>query len=75
MNDELFEKLAGLTTHDIDDWRKQRARDRAHKALSRRRRYDSIGKTWSRYLEPALVTSLSVVYLAWALQRVYFLVV
>jgi RNA polymerase sigma-70 factor (ECF subfamily) len=41
----------------------------------RQRRYSSIGKTWSRYLEPALVASLSMVYLAWALQRVYFLTV
>jgi hypothetical protein len=75
MNDELFEKLAGLTTHDIDGWRKQRTRKRAHKVLLRRRRHDSIGRTWSRYLEPVLVTGLSMVYLAWALQRVYFLVV
>ncbi len=72
-NDDLLEQLAGLSVHDVDGWRKQRIRDRAHKLLKRQRRLGNVGKAYSRYLEPALVGSLAIGYLAWALQQVYFL--
>jgi len=75
MKDEMFEKLAALPAHDIDDWRRERTRARAHRVLQRQRRFPAIGRTWSRYLEPALVGGLAMVYLAWTIQRVYFLVV
>ena len=74
MNDELLAKLAALPEHDIDDWRRERTRTRAHRALLRRRRLAAADRTWSRYLEPALVSGLSVAYLAWAIQKVYFLI-
>lgn len=75
MNDELLAKLATLPAHDVDDWRRERTRTRAHRLLLRQRRLAAVGRTWSRYLEPALVGSLSVAYLAWTIQRVYFLIV
>jgi len=71
--DELFGQLAALSVHDVDDWRKHKTRQRSHKVLARQRRLAGLGRTWSRYLEPALVGSLTLVYLAWALQQVYLL--
>jgi hypothetical protein len=71
--DELLTALAGLPVHDVDSWRSLMTRDRAQAVLARRRRWSNIGRAYSRYLEPALVGSLSIVYLAWALQRVYLL--
>lgn len=73
--DELLDALAGLSVHDVDSWRSQRTRERARAILARQHRWSGVGRAYSRYLEPALVGSLAMVYLAWALQKVYFLIV
>jgi hypothetical protein len=73
--DELLTALAGLSVHDVDSWRSQKTRERAQAVLARQRRWSNIERAYSRYLEPALVGSLAMVYLAWALHQVYLLTV
>lgn len=66
------EEAAGVLELKPDALRKRLSR--AQKVLERQRRFSTIGKTYSHYLEPALVGSLTIVYLAWAIQRVYLII-
>jgi len=70
-DDDPFERLAALPAHDIDAYRADQIRRRAHAALDEARR---ASPGWAAALQlfhtrvaPAAVAVLSVAYLGWAL--------
>ena len=81
VTDELLQRVADLTVHDIDDLRRERIRRRAKTVLTQRcqdarRSADSIstqGGFSARYLEPALVSAFSIMVLAWTIERTLFI--
>lgn len=77
MTDERPENLEGIVSdasegdlralgeHDIDSWRRENIRRRAHHALDGGPG-DKFAIAYRRFLEPALVATVCVVHLAWA---------
>ncbi len=68
--------LRKLSVHDIDAGSAERIRGLAHAILAGQRehaaRSSGHGPLYSRFLEPALVSSVVVIYLIWAVNRVLF---
>ena len=68
--------LRKLSVHDIDAGSAERIRGLAHAILADQReqeaRRSGRGRLYSRFLEPALVSSVVVIYLIWAVNRVLF---
>lgn len=62
--DPILEQLEGLETPDVDDWRREHIRARAHRAM--RRRESKWLDLYVRILEPAGVCGVSLAYLVWA---------
>lgn len=63
-SDPILERLAALPEEDVDDWRREHIRGRAHRAMER-----SSSKwlyLYDRVLEPAGLCGVSMAYLFWA---------
>jgi hypothetical protein len=63
--EELDEALGALGERDVGAWRRENIRQRAHGAMKRPRR-SGLARTYHRFLEPALVTTVCAVHLVWA---------
>jgi hypothetical protein len=72
-DDRLLEQLAGLGQHDVDSWRAGKTRERAHAVLARNRRMSGLSRTYTRWLEPAMVGCFTLLVLAWAFSRAFIL--
>ncbi len=62
--DPILEQLEALPTPDVDDWRREHIRSRAHRAMKGRESKWLV--VYDRILEPAGLFGVSVVYLFWA---------
>lgn len=75
--DGLDGRLAALPPRDVDPWRAEQIRRRAHAelqrqaALARRPWLAAASRAYDRVLEPALVTAVTGGYLFWALSTAY----
>ncbi len=63
-NDSLDEALAELDTHDVDHWRREHVRLRAHAALDAKP-----PGLYTRWLEPLLTFAVCAAHLGWAIAR------
>ena len=77
-NGENIDRFAGLTVHDIDKPRRERIRHRAQAVLaqysaSARPSFIAHSRARARYLEPAAVMALSIMILAWVIERTLFI--
>lgn len=73
--DALDASLESLADHDVDDWRREHVRARAHRAMSLQttaagRWFQKAEWIYTRAFEPALVYGLGSVYLGWAFFKV-----
>jgi hypothetical protein len=70
--DEVVDQLARLPAYDLDPWRAENIRRRAHVELARGRwlsehpRLGALVRLHRRLVEPALVVGISASYLVWA---------
>jgi hypothetical protein len=65
-DDQLDQALANLSDHDVDPWRRERGRNRAHKALAS----SAPGSSYSRVVEPILLAVFCAAQLVWAFDKV-----
>ncbi len=63
-SDPILERLADLPEEDVDDWRREHIRVRAHRAMERSE--SKWLRIYDRFLEPAGLCGVSVAYLFWA---------
>ncbi len=73
--DAIDAAVASLADGDVDDWRREHIRARAHRAMSyqttaRGRWFQRAERVYTRAFEPALVYGLGSVYLGWAFFKV-----
>ncbi len=61
-DEELDTALSSLAHCDVDDWRREHARQRAHRALSSPKR---VG-IYTKVVEPMLVGAVCTAHLLWA---------
>jgi hypothetical protein len=64
-DEELDQALGELSAHDVDGWRRDNIKHRAHEALGGRPP-SSFARAYGRYFEPAMVTAVCVIHLVWA---------
>lgn len=74
--DRVERALGELPARDVDPWRREQIRRKAHAELlrqaelSRRPWLARLSVAYDRVLEPVFVASVSCAYLAWAFQQV-----
>ncbi len=64
-DEELDQALGELSAHDLDGWRRDNIRRRAHEALSGRVP-SRLASAYRRFFEPAMVATVCVIHLVWA---------
>jgi hypothetical protein len=72
--DEILDAVRGLPSRDVDEWRRERIRAKAHAAMEREARplstlLDRLERAYARTLEPAIVFGLGSAYVVWAVNQ------